>query len=374
MRLQRITAAVGLVLLVPLLALVSAGGARASQQAVAVDQTASPTRPGHVFVVNIENKGFTRTWGSGSAAAYLAHTLRARGVLLTQYYGTAHHSLGNYLAQVSGQGPTTQVQGDCQIYSPMRATRIGAYQQRVGDGCVYDAKTPTLMKQLDRARVSWRGYMQDMDTRCEHPVLGTPDTTERARPGHQYAARHDPFVYFRSVTSHPAYCRAHVVGLGQLTRDLASVPTTRALSYLTPDLCNDGHDSPCVDGRAGGLAQVDTWMRTWIPRILASPAFRKDGMLVITADESDGPASDSTACCGEGATPNVAQPGMTGPGGGRIGALVISRWSRPGSSRTVPYNHYGLLATLEQTFGVGRIGYARLSAVHPFGKDVYNAR
>lgn len=362
----------GLLLLVPLAVAVPSGAATASQQAVTVAGAAAPARPGHVFVVNIENEGFGHTWGAGSAAPYLARTLRARGVLLSRYYGTAHHSLGNYLAQVSGQGPTRQVQGDCGVYTAMRATRVAAYQQRVGDGCVYDAHTPTLMKQLDAAGVSWRGYMQGMDTRCEHPALGRPDTTQRARRGHQYAARHDPFVYFRSVTARPAYCRAHVVGLGQLTRDLSSVRTTRAVSYLTPDLCNDGHDAPCVDGRPGGLTQVNRWMRTWIPRILASPTFRRDGMLVITADESDGVA-DSTACCGEGPTPNVVTPGIAGPGGGRIGALVISRWSRPGSTSTVAYNHYGLLATLEHTFGLGRIGYARLPSVHPFGADVFNA-
>src|SRR5512133_2969733 len=49
---------------------------------------------GHVFVINIENKGFRTTWGKGSAAPYLAKTLRSKGVLLKQYYGTAHHSLG----------------------------------------------------------------------------------------------------------------------------------------------------------------------------------------------------------------------------------------------------------------------------------------
>lgn len=356
-----------------------AGAGHASQREAGTGTSthstaASAAHPGHVFVVNIENKGFTRTWGSGSAAPYLASTLRSQGVLLTRYYGTAHHSLGNYLAQVSGQGPTRQVQRDCAIYTPIRTVRVAAYQQRVGDGCVYDRRTPTLMKQLDGAGVSWRGYMEGMSTPCEHPRLGTGDTTQRARRGHLYAARHDPFVYFRSVTGRPAYCREHVVGLDRLPADLGSVATTRAWSYLTPDLCDDGHDAPCADGRPGGLASVDRWMRTWIPRILASPAFRRDGVLVITADESDGGSDESAACCGEGPTPNVAQPGIDGPGGGRIGALVISRWTRPGSTSTARYNHYALLATLEKAFGVGRIGYARLPGVRPFGADVFNAR
>lgn len=363
----------GLLLVVALVGCAGASHASQREGEATGSVAAASARPGHVFVVNIENKGFARTWGSGSAAPYLSRVLRSRGVLLTGYYGTAHHSLGNYLAQVSGQGPTRQVQRDCAVYTPMRTARVAAYQQRVGDGCVYDRRTPTLMKQLDAAGVSWRGYMEGMATPCEHPRLGARDTTQRARPGHLYAARHDPFVYFRSVTGRPAYCRAHVVGLDHLSADLASATSTRALSYLTPDLCSDGHDAPCADGRPGGLREVDRWMRTWIPKILASPAFGKDGMLVITADESDGGSGEAAGCCGEGATPNVAQPGIDGPGGGRVGALVISRWSRPGSTSTVRYNHYSLLASLERTFGVGRIGYARLRAVRPFGADVFNA-
>ena len=59
----------------------------------------------HVFVINIENKGYDTTWGDDSPAPYLAKKLRAKGVLLSSYYGTAHNSLGNYLAQISGQGP-----------------------------------------------------------------------------------------------------------------------------------------------------------------------------------------------------------------------------------------------------------------------------
>ena len=58
--------------------------------------------------------------GRDSAAPYLARTLRAKGVLLTHYYGTAHHSLGNYLAQISGQGPDYATQHDCATYRASR--------------------------------------------------------------------------------------------------------------------------------------------------------------------------------------------------------------------------------------------------------------
>ena len=122
--------------------------------------------------------------------------------------------------------------------------------------------------------------------------------------------------------------------------------------YITPDLCRDAHDDPCAYGRPGGLPQFDAFLRTWAPRILASPAFRHNGMLVITADESDSPATDSDACCGEQPGPNTTAPGITGPGGGKVGALVISHWTKPDTWSTTPYNHYSLLASLEELFGL----------------------
>ena len=53
-----------------------------------------------------------------------------------------------------------------------------------------------------------------------------------------------------------------MVGLPALRTDLEQTATTPNLSYITPNLCNDGHDQPCVDGQPGGLASADTWLRT----------------------------------------------------------------------------------------------------------------
>jgi hypothetical protein len=328
----------------------------------------------HVFVVNLENKGYDETWGPDSKAPYLSQTLRAQGVLLTQYYGTAHNSLPNYIGQVSGQGPNPQTQGDCQVYSDFVSTGTDvAPGQAVGDGCVYPSRVRTVADQLTAAGLSWKGYMEDMGTPCRHPVLGAPDDTQKAEVDDQYAARHNPFVYFHSIIDSPA-CAANDVDLTTLPTDLRSVATTPSLSYITPNLCNDGHDAPCADGRPGGLTSADAWLQQWIPKITSSPAFRQDGVLVITFDESDGPQSDATACCGEGPGPNSALPGISGLGGGRVGALVISPFVRPGTWSTTPYNHYSLLASLEELFGLSKLGYAAAPGLNRFGLDVYNAR
>jgi phosphatidylinositol-3-phosphatase len=325
----------------------------------------------HVFVINLENKGYDETWGPGSAAPYLSQTLRAQGVLLSSYYGTAHNSQPNYVAQVSGQGPNPQMQGDCQTYSNFTGSGTAAPGQAVGSGCVFPPSVPSLPDQLGGKGLTWRGYMEDVGTPCRHPQVGAADDTQKAKVGDQYATRHNPFMYFHSVIDSPS-CADHVVDLSALPFDLGSTSSTRNLTYITPNLCNDGHDAPCVDGRAGGLAAADTWLRTWVPRITGSPAFKQDGMLVITFDESDGPQSDASACCGEGPGPNSPLPGITGMGGGKVGALVLSPFVKANTVSSTSYNHYSLLASIEDLFGLPYLGYAGQPGLARFGLDVYN--
>ena len=352
-------------------------GTASARPTVGIDQSAAPAAAGalppvkHVFIINFENKGFTRTWGSTSKAPYLSKTLRAKGVLLTNYYATAHNSQPNYIAQISGQGPNRKMQTGCQIFQPFKVSGTAAPGQYVGIGCVFPATVPSLPGQLNAKGLRWKGYMEDMGTSCRRPALGAADDTQHAEVGDQYAVRHNPFVYFRAITDSPS-CANRVVDLSRLTTDLKSASTTPNYVYITPNLCNDGHDAPCVDGRPGGLAQVDAWMKIWVPRILNSPAFKQDGALIITADESDSPNVDSCACCGEGPAPNAALPGITGLGGGHIGALVISRFVKPGSTAPADYNHYSLLASTEDLFGLPYLGYAAQAGLPRFGRDVWS--
>ena len=294
-------------------------------------------------------------------------------MLLNTYYGTAHNSQPNYVAQISGQGPNPQMQGDCQIFSDFVATGSTSPGQVRGTGCVFPAGTPTIAAQLDARKLTWKGYMEQMTTPCEHPTVNGIDPTQKATPTANYAVRHNPFMYFHRIIDRPSYCAAHVVPLTGLAKDLRATSTTPNLSYITPDLCSDGHDAPCADGSVGGLASVNTFMRRVVPMILNSPAYKKDGMLIITADESDGPQSDATACCGEDTSANSPLPGIAGPGGGKIGALVISRWTRGQTWSTTPYNHYSLLASLEDIFGLSYLGYAATPDLNRFGLDIYNS-
>jgi phosphatidylinositol-3-phosphatase len=338
----------------------------------------------HVFVLMLENQSYHVTFGAATPAPYLAQTLAARGALLTQYYSIGHASLGNYIALISGQAPNDATQLDCPMFVDFRpsAPRLDAHGQLLGSGCVYPPIVSTLPDQLEAAGLTWRGYMEDMgkdpareSAVCGHVPIGQPDTTQIAQVRDQYAARHNPFVYFHTIIDNRRRCAAGVVNLERLAADLAAIATTANYTFITPNLCDDGHDVHCVDGRRGGLTAIDTFLEKWVPLIERSAAYRADGMLIITFDESAGSGPEgSSACCGERALPGALYaPGFGGPGGGRIGAVVLSPFVRPGTVSAVPYNHYALLRTVEAIFGLGYLGYAAEPNLRVFGADVFTA-
>ncbi len=338
--------------------------------------SAAPLPPiKHVFVIVLENKGFDETFGYQSAAPYLSLTLPSMGALVPNYYGVTHESLGNYLALVSGQGSNPLTQTDCQRYVDVVPGTIRADGQAMGTGCVYPPGVRTVADQLSAAGRTWKGYMEDMANTpgqpqtCRHPALGTLDPTQRARPTDQYAARHNPFVYFHSLLDSGA-CARNDVPLGRLPADLASATRTPNYSFITPNLCNDGHDAACATGQTGGLVGANRFLRAWVPRILASPAYRAGGLLAVVFDESDG--SDASACCGETPFPNVTSSnGFTGPGGGRTGAVLLSPYIDPGTVDTTAYNHFSLLRSTEDLFGLGHLGYAARAGLKPLGREAF---
>jgi hypothetical protein len=334
-------------------------------------------RIGHVFVIVLENQSFERTFAADSKAPYLAHELPAQGALLRQYYGIGHFSLGNYVAMVSGQAPNADTQRDCHLFSEFVASNpaLDADGQLRGAGCVYPAQVRTLADQLEAKGLGWRGYMEGMgkdpareNAACGHAAIGSKDDTNHAALTDQYADKHNPFVYFHSIIDDRARCEHHVVNLDALRADLARIKTTPNFAFISPNLCHDGHDQPCITGEEGGLASADAFLREWVPQILASAAFKRDGLLIVTFDEG---LADATACCGERPLADGPDPGVYGPGGGRVGAVLLSPLIRAGVVSDVPYNHYALLRWIEDTFGLPHLGYAAAPDLATFGDDVF---
>lgn len=376
--------------------------------AVASPAGSAPPPVGHVFVIVLENKDYDVTFGPNSPAPYLATVLRRQGVLLQHYYGTGHFSLSNYLAMLSGQAATPETRSDCETYAEFDLKGVTDDGQAIGRGCVYPAQVRTLPDQLDEVGRNWRAYLEDMGndparegTTCGHPALNTVDRTQEAEPpspgvpaGDQYASRHNPFVYFHSIVDSPR-CTTNVVPLDRLRRDLRNERATPGFVFITPNLCHDGHDAPCKDGQPGGLASIDTFLSMWVPRILASPAYRHDGLLVITFDEGDAEIRQEGTrhvmqfagrhCCQQQPGPNLGpypyaeEEGdwiyrFDDYGGDRIGAVLLSPFLAPGTTASTPFNHYSLLRTIEDLFGThGHLGYAGQAGLVGFfdtGSDI----
>jgi hypothetical protein len=337
----------------------------------------------HVWVIQLENESYASAL-TNNPNAYLGKTVPGLGQVLTQYYATGHESLDNYISEISGQAPNPVTQADCQIYTNVLPGTMVAGQS-VGAGCVYPAAVPTVADELTAKGLSWKAYMGDMGNNpardhttagtCGHPVLNSQDGTQSATASDQYATRHDPFVYFHSIIDNPAQC-GRVVSLAPLAGDVARAATTPNFSWITPNLCDDGHDATCAGtnlagARTGGLAATDLFLAHWVPLITSSPAFKADGVLVLVWDESD--TGDGASCCGETPGPSSPLPGIVGPGGGHVAAIVMSRFTKPGTTNATPYNHYALLRTVEDIFGLGHLGEAAAPGLRSWGSDVFDA-
>jgi phosphatidylinositol-3-phosphatase len=326
-----------------------------------------------------------------------------------------------------------------------------------GHGCIYPAPVQTIANQLDRVDppnrfthvAAWRDYDEDMGNQptgrelgatdplggldCAHPPLNGADNTNAAspatgtEPADQYATRHNGFVYFHSILDNAAECDANVVPLGHvqvgtpsrfagvrlpdtfsghLADDLKHAWSTPRFGWVTPNLCNDGHDSTCAGPNtigergagAGGLHGADEFLAHSVPLLEASPAYRSGQMLiVITFDEAG--SGDGTSCCGETPGPDNPTPGFSpllapifqalglpipnpATGGGQVGAVLLDpRYVEPGSVDTTgQYNHYSALRSYEDllgitrggTDGLGHLGFAAAPGLQPFGRDVFN--
>jgi hypothetical protein len=394
----------------------------------------------HVFVIDLENEDFDASFGPSSPARYLNDVLVPGGALLQNYYATGHASTDNYIAQVSGQAPNQVSGSDCIADTTTFVGRFSdvtpgtldpdqkTYPGQVdGSGCVYPPVVKTIADQLDAVDppdrdthvAAWREYAEDMGntpardggdpdplggTDCGHPPIGGADHTNTGTAVDQYADRHNPFVFFHSLIDDQALCDANIVPLGDqqsghLARDLAHESTTPRFGFITPNVCNDGHDATCAglnaDGtHEGGLVGADAWLRHWMPLILSSPAYRAGHTLVVVTFDEANPfdPAGTAACCGERPGPSWPWPGFASiltafgvpaptqpgqdPGGGRVGAVLLNaKWIAPGTVDQTPYNHYSALRSYEDLLGLpGHLGFAAQDGLTTFGADVFTRR
>jgi phosphatidylinositol-3-phosphatase len=369
----------------------SNGAGRGSSRSPSTGATSKLPPVKHVFVIMLSAQPYAAAFGPSSAAPYLAGTLERKGELLVRYYAVAHEQLANGIALVSGQGPTPQTAQNCPNYTALAPGTIGAEGQVAGQsGCVYPSLTQTLAGELTAKRLTWKAYVEGMDEAgaaqgsagaCAHPALGAADPTSAPTPpaGQPYATFRNPFVYFQALTGSPA-CARDDVGLGALAGDLKRPKSTPSFAYIVPDRCHDGDPIPCASGMPAGMGPADELLRRVVPEILGSKGYKEGGLLVITTDEapSSGELADSSSCCGQPRFPNLPTAGTPGAGlpargGGEVGALLVSPFVKPHTTNQEPYNHFSLLRTIEDLFGLEHLGYAASPGVNSFEPAVFSA-
>jgi phosphatidylinositol-3-phosphatase len=341
----------------------------------------------HVFVVMLDDEPYATAFGPASQAKYLTGTLEKRGELLLRYYAVAHEGLADGIALLSGQGPTEATAADCPAYSEISPASSGSDGQILGNGCVYPSSTQTLMSQLSAKHLTWKAYVEGVDEgsgtpgACAHPASGAADPSATApaagamAPGYQ--TWRNPFVYFSSVAGSSA-CASKDVGMSALKGDLASEKSTASFSYIAPGPCDDGNPAPCAPGKAGGMVAANGFLQKVVPEILASKAYKQNGLLAITVDDAPatGEYADSSSCCEQPKFPNLPAPTgvakLSGSGGGQVGLLLLSPFVKKGGGLVQEtYNHFSLLATVEEVFGLGKLGYAGSAEVKPFSASLF---
>jgi len=292
-----------------------------------------------VFLIALSTTSFEAAFGQGSVARYLNRTLRPRGAFLGGYETVGRAELPDYLAMISGQAPNADTLGDCTTYAEFPTNTNPASNGQVpGTGCVYPNTIITVADQATASGNSWKAYIEDMGTTsCVHPNSDAVDNVPLPGAGPQYATRHNPFIYFHSLLDLGG-CSNDDVSTDRLAADLRKSSTTATVSFIAPDACDDAAVTTCPDGKPAGLAGEDAFLREWVPRILASAAYKRDGVLIIT----------------------FALTGASSVGGPvPTGALVLSRYATAGTTISTTYNPYSVLRSVEDMLGYDPLAHAK---------------
>ena len=259
--------------------------------------TAADATYRHVVWIWMENRSYDAVINNTGEAPQLGRYADKCG-LATDSHGITHPSLPNYIAATAGS--TLGITTDC---GPDQCPR---------------AKS-SLFGQVTHAGKSWKAYAESMTSRCDHAYYG------------RYAPRHNPAVYYTPIA---AQCRQRDVPMGGASGRFAHALANGlpAFSFVTPNLCSDGHDC--------STSVADSWLGTWLDRITSSPAYAAGKTVVfVTWDESMGDSPDN-----------------------HIATVVIAPTVTPGTRVGRKFDHYSLLRTTEQILGL------------PFLRNAKNAR
>jgi phosphatidylinositol-3-phosphatase len=223
-----------------------------------------------------------------------------------------------------------------QIIGSANAPYINALAHRCGLASGFAAEShPSLPNYIAMTTGSLHGITDDGDP-SEHPLavqsifsqLGTgwralaesmPSNCYRTNAG-LYAVRHNPAVYFTNIRTRE--CMLQDMPLGRRPN------LTGRFTFVTPNICHDMHSCPSTgDDEAAQTRAGDDWLATFVPKVLSSPQYRSGAMTVFVTWDEDSPDN-------------------------HIATLVLSPYTRPGTTSPALFNHYSLLRTTEDMLGL----------------------
>ena len=330
--------------------------------ALAIGSEARAAEIQTVFVIALENHNFAQPNGTspqqilGNPAAPYVNSLITPGnpnaaptSYATNYLNAAvgvHPSEPNYIWSEAGSNLGVFNDND-----PFAST-----------GGTEQTTSQHLSNYLQIAGHSWKSYQEDTDINLTNNTVlpqsqwtvplsshsGVFTTGVNAYNGsnqYNYAAKHNPMVLFtdtsggnNSTPSNPL--AAKYAPLQQLQVDLAN-NTCANYNVITPDQYNDMHSSLTggftyngtpYTGDQAAIAEGDNFLSIIVPQIMASQAYKNNGVIVLWWDESEG--GDTSAYT--------------------IPLIIISPDAKGNAySNSILYTHSSDLLTMQEIFNVG---------------------
>jgi phosphatidylinositol-3-phosphatase len=250
----------------------------ASAQLSSAAAPASAATYDKVMVIAEENEADSSVIGSAKAP-YLNSLARTYGEATNMQagYPTACPSLAAYLLITSGDRDNI-----CDDKPPSSHHLSGN----------------NIFNQVAAAGLQWRGYAESMPGNC----------SATNSENNVYLVRHAPAPYY---TTEAKRCQSWDVPLGTTTagalhNDLSTgLP---AYSFVTPNACDDMHGAPSCKG--GLVAEGDSWLATWLPKIIASKDFQSSRLLVVITWDEGTKESNHIATLVVGATIHAQKSNM----------------------------------------------------------------
>jgi phosphatidylinositol-3-phosphatase len=276
----------------------------------------------HVYLIMMENESQSAIT---TALAPYINSLMTTYAYTNNYSTSYHPSLPNYIDITSG----TNQDIDCDCDPNASETKCTAGSSLCLSCNCGGITAQHLGDQLDAVNVEWRNYGEGMGTACNLTASEGGNATH-------FAPKHVPFMYYADVGGNATKCAQRAVDYSSFATDLAA--QTYRFSMIAPNLCDDMHgDTGCPT--TNEVTQGDNWLKTEVPKILATPGFQPGGkdVLFIVWDEQTGSTGGANI-------PMLCIP---------IGPLV-----KAGTVSVKAYTHESLLATFEEAFGLARLANA----------------